>query len=409
MDIWHFSLLFNLLVIHIMLPFSRSDLNIFSLGIGLLRRTQDHVTQAYLISAFGYVWIVLGGVLWRFRLGFGLRRLFSQLVEIPSKGSLLVLNSRLLLITHGALALGLIFSVLLYYFKVSGFGTNLGTFLLVNTELRPIVQFTTFYSVLVASYCVARYAEYRERSMLWIASLIALGLLFFGSRSAIFGILIPPALVLFVKMGRRLNLLALALGTFGALCLVFILDALRRPNFSPSAVAAGFAINMFYGNSFSDTRDFAIVLSFWDGHFFLGKTYLAGLLAFVPRYLSSFRDTWALGVVTATMAGFSPKEHAGLRIGDFGEAYLNFGLAAVMLVGAFVGACVRLVDLRVKQSIASLPKSGVRAYSYLVILSTVVMIAENSTVASAFYSVMLIFLVSWVALKVFRFLKLPGY
>jgi hypothetical protein len=211
-----------------------------------------------------------------------------------------------------------------------------------------------------------------------------------------------------MKMGRRLNLAVLGICIMGAFFLAFFLDALRRPNFSIARVVSGLALNIFYGNSFSDTRDFAVILSFWDGHYFLGKTYLAGLLAFVPRFLSSFRDTWALGVVTATMAGFSPKEHAGLRVGMFGEAFFNFGLLAVVLLGLCTGAATRLVDLRVKQSIAALPESGVRAYSYFVILYTV-SVASNSTGASAFYSVLLVFFISWLMLRLFRFLKLPNY
>jgi hypothetical protein len=192
----------------------------------------------------------------------------------------------------------------------------------------------------------------------------------------------------------------------GALALTFLLDALRRPNFSLAAVVGGFAINMFYGNSFSDTRDFAVILSFWDGHFFWGKTYLAGLLAFIPRALSSFRDTWAIGVVTATLAGFKTTEHPGLRVGIFGEAYLNFGLPAVLLLGILIGATTRLVDLRMKQSAKDLPRSAMRLYSYLFALALLIGF-ENSSVASTLYSILFIFAATWIAIRCFRFLKIP--
>jgi oligosaccharide repeat unit polymerase len=408
MDLWHYSLLFSLFVIHIMLPFSRSDLNFIALGAGLLKRTQDHVNEAYLISTFGYLAMLAGGELWRVRLGIGLRELFSRLIELPAKASLLVLRSEVLLIVHGILALSIIFCVLIYYFKTSGFGFNLGGFLLVTPALRPIAQFATFYSVLVGSYCLARYSEYKEPPMIGIVILLTLGLLFFGSRTALVNIFMLPALVLFIKLGRRLNLAVLAIGVSVLLFVVFLLDALRRPSFSLSAVSSGLLLNIFYGNSFSDTRDFAVILSFWDGHYFLGKTYLAGLFAFVPRFLSTFRDTWSIGVVTATMAGFSPTEHAGLRVGLFGEAYFNFGLGAVLLLGLFIGASIRLVDLRVKQSVAAMPRSGLRAYSYFVIL-TVVSVAENTSIASTLYSILMIFAASWLTIRVFKFLKLPTY
>ena len=105
------------------------------------------------------------------------------------------------------------------------------------------------------------------------------------------------------------------------------------------------------------------------------------------------------------MAGFKTTEHAGLRIGSFGEAYLNFGLIAVLMLGIFVGAGIRLIDLRMKQSAAALPESGMRVYSYYIIV-TVLSVAENSSIASTLYSIGFIFLASWVALKISRTLRL---
>jgi oligosaccharide repeat unit polymerase len=407
MDVWHFSLLFNLFIVHVMLPFSRSDLNALALGAWLLRRTQDHVTESYLISAFGYICIVLGGALWRVHLGFGMRRFFSRIIELPARGSLLLLRSRVVLICHGVIAVAIMAAVLLYYFKSAGFGFNLRKFLLVNTALRPVAQFSAFYSVLIGSYCLARFYEYRERSMMVIVSLITLGMLFYGERGGLFAIATMTILVFFLKRGRRLNLFRLGIGICCAAVLAALLDALREGGLSLHSMAAGFLISTFYGNSFSDTRDFALVLSFWDGHYLLGKTYLAGLMAFVPRFLSTFRDTWSYGVVTATMAGFSPKEHPGLRIGIVGEAYLNFGLVGVCLLGVFIGASTRLIDLRMKQCVALQSRADMRAYSYMVI-GTVVGAFQNTSNASTLYSILLVLLISWVMLRVLVFLKLPA-
>jgi hypothetical protein len=408
MDFWHFSLLFNLFVIHVMLPFCRSDLNVFALGPALLRRTQDHVTEAYLISAFGYLGILIGGSLWRIHLGVGLRELFSRLVELPTRGSLLLLRSKRLLIVHGMTAVGLLAALILYYFKTSGFGLDLGKTLLTNTALRPIAQFINFYSVFIASYCLARFEQYRDRSMLLIVLGVIVGMLFFGSRSATVTIFMMTLTVLFIKMRRRFKLHWLVIGGFSALFVVIALDALRNGKFSLGAMVSGFGLSVFYGNSFSDTRDFATVLSFWDGHYLLGKTYLAGLLAFVPRFLSTFRETWSYGVVTATMVGFSPKEHPGLRIGAFGEAYLNFGIAGVALLALFIGAIARLIDLRMKQSVTDLPKSNIRVYSYSII-GLLITVAENSSIASTCYSISLVIFVSWIIVRVSAFLKVPIY
>jgi hypothetical protein len=405
LDIWHYTLVTNLFVVHIMLPFSRNNLNVLTLGTFLWGRTQSHVNEAYFISTLGYIGILIGGSLWKVHLGAGLRRISSVLIELPTRGSLFLLQSKGLLIAQGSLALTLCAGLLAYYFSVAGFGLNFGSLIIASPNLRPLAQFATFYSILIASYCVARFIRYREKSMLYLTLGISTELLFFGSRSALLAIFLPPILAFFVIMRRRLRLDWLVISIVSALCFSIFLDALRRPNFSLSAVGAGLILSIFFGNSYSDTRDFAVILSFWDGHYLWGRTYLAGLFAFVPRVLSSFRDTWSLGVVTATMAGFHAGTHPGLRIGLFGEAYLNFGLVAVLLLGVVVGMTTRLIDLRMKQSAAALPQSGMRIYSYFVI-ATVQGAVVNSGNASTVYSVLLVFLVSWMAAKVTRSLNL---
>jgi hypothetical protein len=397
---------FNLFTIHIMLPFSRSALNVFALGPELLVRAQDNITAAYLISSLGYVSIILGGSLWKVSLGVGARRILSGLIELPTHGSMQLLSSRRLLIVQGSLALAMMTCILGYYFSVAGFGFNLRDLLLVNTGLRPIAQFSAFYAVLIGSYCSARFYEYRERSMGLICTLIIVGLLFYGERSALAGIFQLTVLVALLRKGRRVSLLALFAGLSSLFALAFLLNALRSGTFSFSSLAADILISTFFGNSFSDTRDFAVVLSFWDRHLFWGTTYLAGITAFVPRFLSTFRDTWALGVVTASLAGFSPLEHPGLRIGIAGEAYLNFGLVGVCVLGVFVGAGYRLMDLRMKQCVNDPSGSKVRAYSFWII-TTMLVAFQNTSAASTFYSILLIFFISWVMLKVFRLVQLP--
>ena len=404
-DVWHFLLVFNLFAIHIMLPFSRSDLNVFALGPTLLRRAQAHIDEAYFISTAGYAGILIGGTLWRFNLGLGLRKRFARLIEPLSEGSLLLLRSRGLLVLHGVVAIAMLAGVVLYYFRVEGFGFSVRGLLLVRPDLRPIAQFAAFYSVLVASYSLVRFYLYKELSSLLVVSLLIFGLLFFGERSNLAAIAIILVIGIFIRLGRKLRLFSLAVGSFVALCITFILDGLRSPNFSIKAVMEGFALSIFYGNSFSDTRDFATILSFWDGHFIWGKTYLAGLIAFIPRVLSSFRDKWSYGVVTATMAGLDPTEHPGLRIGSFGEAYLNFGLVGVILLGLFVGAITRLIDLRMKQSAASSSTSGIRLFSYY-ILTLYIAVAENSSTASTFYTTVVIIGLSWAALRIATFLQI---
>ena len=409
MDLWHFGLLNTLVVIHVMLPFSRGNLNAIALGPAGWLRAQSFITEAYFISALGYAGILLGGFLWRVNLGIHTRKSVARLFELPAKGPMILLQSKELLMAQGSVALLLLLGVLFYYFSLSGFGFNLRGLLLVNPGFRPIAQFTAFYSVLIGSLCLARWSVRKERSLLLISSGILVGLLFFGERGNLVGLVSLTVLTGFLKLGRRLKPIWFLLGISGVLVGMVMMSSLRESNFSLENTGARFAMEVFYGNSFSDTRDFALVLSYWDGHYFYGLTYLAGLLAFIPRALSDFRDTWSLGVVTATMAGYSKTEHPGLRPGSFGEAFLNFGLPGVLLVGVIAGAAGRFVDLRMKQALALLPPRSLKVFSYS-ILGAFIGPLQISSGASAAYSVLMVFMFSWCFLGVIRFLKLeqPG-
>ena len=404
MDIWHFSLFNTLVLIHIMLPFSRSDLNVYAIGAAV-RGMQAHVTQAYLISALGYAGILVGGSMWRLQLGLGLRSSFARVVETPRRLALVLLDSRPLLIAHGVVAISLLGAVLSYYFATSGFGLNLRGALLHNPALRAVSNFASFYSLLIGSYCLARAYARRERALLWIVGLIALMQIFSGTRFNIVALFPLTVSIIIMRRGRRFNPLWLIGGLPALIILGSLLDALRQPGLSFQQSFAQLGLSTFYGNSYSDLRDFALILSYWNGKFFYGLTYLAGLIAFVPRFISGFRDSWALGVVTATMAGFSPREHPGLRVGMFGEAFLNFGLVGVILLSLLTGSVTRLIDLRTKQAIHTLPRTSMVAFSYALI-GSFLGVLQNSTGASAVYTVLLIVFVSIVALAAARWLKI---
>jgi oligosaccharide repeat unit polymerase len=281
-----------------------------------------------------------------------------------------------------------------------GYGMDAGSILIANPSIRPFGQFSLFYGTLVASYTLIRAVRLREPDMIALTVLLFVELAMFGSRSSLLNVAIGMIIVGMIGMGRRLKLYWILGGVVGGLGLAIFLDALRRPDFSLQRTLAGSMLGIFYGNSFSDVRDFAVVLSFWDGKFLWGKTYLAGLMAFVPQTLSSFRAQWSIGVVTATLVGFDPTSHPGLRTGISGEAYLNFGIPGVVAVGLIAGAIIRLVDSETKRALRLLPRSNLRAYSFWVILA-LVGVAENSSGASGIYTTMLLLWLSWLFVRVF--------
>lgn len=403
-DIWHTSLLQMLLITSIMLPFNRSPLNIISFPPSILKHALPYVDEAFLISALGYGCTVLGGSLWRLRLGVGIRSFYSDLLNQPARVALVMLRSPRLLLAFGAVAFLLMSAVLAIYFSVSGFGLNLESLLLVRPELRPIAQFAAFLAVTIGSFALGRYEVRRERSMLLLGGLLGVMLFFYGARGFLLAVVQIPLTVWLMRRRTRLKLYHLAILIVCAFATSVVLDALRHHVSIGHAILNAGALIAF-GNSFSDTRDFAVVLSFWNHSFFLGKTYVAGVLAFIPRFISPFRDKWALGVVTATMAGLNPRQHAGLRIGNSGEAYLNFGLGAVALLGLFSGSVLRFIDMRVKESIVHTPRD-VRTYSYFFIGSFVTILVNSVGFSNVYTSLLLLF--TAIVLLVFsRYIKLP--
>ncbi|HJR16395.1 MAG TPA: hypothetical protein VJ808_06035 [Gemmatimonadales bacterium] len=189
----------------------------------------------------------------------------------------------------------------------------------------------------------------RRRRFILVLAVLNVGLATLtGARAVAFGGLLLVAIVFLIhasllqrlSIARAVMLVPIALGI---LILALYLGDLREGQYNLFRTVATLGIKLFYGNNFSDLRDFAWVKSSWNGEYFLGRTQLAGLLAFIPSAVSSFRAEWNWGVVTATLVGLDPLVSPGLRAGVFGEMYFNFGLPGVLLAGFLNGYLVRLV------------------------------------------------------------------
>jgi hypothetical protein len=404
-DFWHMVLFQALFITSIMLPFNRSPLNVISFGPILVKKAMPFVDEAFLISALGYGCFIVGGSLWRINLHIGLRKTYARILNLPVRASVLILRSPRLMLLLGAIAIILIGGILALYFTTVGFGLRVEGYLLEHPEVRPFAQFAAFIAVTVGGLALGRYEIRRERSMLLLTVVITIALFFYGARSFIQAVIQIPLLVWLIRRRTRVYVILLPMMFVVALFGAIFLDSVRHGEFSLKKILVGAGMAIAFGNSFSDTRDFALILSLWDRTFFLGKTYLAGILAFVPRFLSPFRDRWALGVVTATMAGFSPTAHAGLRIGSSGEAYLNFGLPAVVLLGLVGGSISRYIDMRVKEAVVRDPQD-LRVYGYF-ILTLLTGALVNTVNFSALYTVAMLMIVSGAIVLLSRFIKIP--
>jgi oligosaccharide repeat unit polymerase len=212
--------------------------------------------------------------------------------------------------------------------------------------LRPIYNvMATVLPLLVALVLLA--ASERRNVVLWVlAFVLLLAALMTGSRGVAFGGIMSYGLTVLAYRSLRHDLptrrLIAALPVAALLLfLALYLGDVRVGQYNILVTAAGVGIDLFYGNNFSDLRDFAWVLAYWDGGWFGGRTQLAGLLGFVPAVLSPFRTYWGWGRVSTDIVGLGMREvdttHGGLRPGTFGELYLNFGLVAVVLGGLLLG------------------------------------------------------------------------
>lgn len=347
-DFWNFQvLLYCVIPSMVMLPFARDDLNAIIVGRDL-PRIIDAMPRVFVVTCTGFFALYLGSNLWRFRLGVGARSSINGVLNIMPRMSLMIMSSRSVLIALSLICFCMQASILSIYFSRAGFGFDLRTYYFENPGLRPIAVTTASMTVVVASHCLARYADKREGTLLACTLLLGTGLLFFGQRTNILLIFLNVGLCYLVKLKNKVSLFRIVFFSGGAVTLLFYLSNVRDGQYSLGLFFAGLGFMAFYGNTFCDMRDFAWIYSNWDHHLWMGKTYLAGLAMFVPRSASAFREKWVLGVATNTTVGIDTELHPGLKPGLFGESYFNFGWVGSIAFGIIFGMILRKIDSDVK-------------------------------------------------------------
>ena len=397
-DIWHATLFITCIFPYFfMLPFARSELNAITVGSDLPGIVAA-VPRVFLLVVLGYVSILAGGGMWSLKLGMGARETAVQLLDAGPRCSMMVMSSRSLLVFLSMLCLSLQGVLIALYFSSQGFGFDLRSYTFAHPAARPLAQIAALSSVFVASFCLARYVDTKEKSLLACTLFLTFGLMFFGQRGNLILIYINVALCYAVKLRNRVSLFRI----FGwGACLVAVvlyLGSVRAGLYSLGLFFASIVFLVFYGNNFTDLRDFAWVYADWNHHLWLGKTYLAGLATFVPRGASDFRATWSFGIATGLTVGLDTETHPGLKPGLFGEGYFNFGFLGVIVVGLLYGILLRRVDLDVKAAFGSRHSSMVKAFSSTMLL----IVADCFTVSLALpslYALCGIYLFAWLFLR----------
>ena len=400
-DFWHAELFFFCVLPNmLMLPFAMSDLNVLVLGEDLSGVMQV-LPRVFLITVVGYFAVIAGGGLWRLRSDLGLRRIARQVLDSIPRCSMMLMSSRSILVFHTALCLLLQFGILTLYIYQNGFGFDLRGFTFANPSVRPVALLISNYSIIIGSHCLARYLERREKSLLACTLLLTFGLIFFGSRENILGIYLNVLICYMVFRRKKISLFRLVTLAGLIVGMGLYLGNVRTGAYSLSEFVGSLAVLIFYGDTFSDLRDFAWVYSGWKHSYWGGKTYLAALTAFIPRFASQFRDTWGLGVQTASTVGFDPQVHPGLRPGAFGESFFNFGILGVIAMGVILGIIFRRVDLDVKDALLAERPSMTKAFAPTNLLTLAGCIAVTAGF-STLYVLAGVYAFSWFCLSVHR-------
>ena len=366
LDYWNFSMfLIYFVPFLLMYPFAGSLLNGLAVG-GSITIIQDEVNKAYLISIVGYGSMFLGRIVFD---KFYFRNFINYLLILPIKATVSRLYSSI--VTHkltsrlSFFAFIIVFVFILFMAYKGGMILSPRDYFQSDDSIRPMYNFMLVLSGIIVQILIARVFIYNKLSDKIILGIYLLLSLFLGARSAIIGPIIEIyTFNIFLNRKGKINLVKLFISGFFMLFLVLYLDAVRSGDSSIINTLAGLVLMTFYGNSFSDLRDFAWVLGTWDGVYLYGKTYLAAFMSFIPSGLSAFRTQWSIGKVTAIMAGFDPLVHPGLRPGLFGESFLNFGIFGVIFLGLFLGYIYRYIDFYIKK--AADDKTPIIAFSALI-------------------------------------------
>jgi hypothetical protein len=80
------------------------------------------------------------------------------------------------------------------------------------------------------------------------------------------------------------------------------------------------------------------------GSYLYGKTFIAGMLGFIPTSIFSFKEENQIGRVTLRLFGLNPETSGGPRIGIIGESYINFGITGVLIIPGILGLFVWFID-----------------------------------------------------------------
>ena len=329
-------------------PFINSELNIISIADSV-KIVQSYSNQAYLISFLGFICIGIGGYLES-------KKKYIVIITPILKVSIFFLTKPFVKITKSSLVfyifytcfigLSVIFLTLGYLYNSNNF-TNPREYVKLHPSLSLYYDSYLIFFYVCNLSLLARFFQYstlRYKLMIFGSLLLSFTL---GVRTFLFQFIVYFFVVYVIKYKKsRISFIYLFIfAIFGVSLLSFTVFIRNNGSFNSTELLYLFS-ELFYGNTFSDYRDFAWLLGSWNGEFYQGKTYIAAFLTAVP-FMSSFKNEWLFGHVTVNTVGISPLS-PGLRPGLFGEAYFNFGIVGVIFIGILWGYFYKYISNRVE-------------------------------------------------------------
>jgi hypothetical protein len=366
-DFWYANLFFIFFPsVFLLYPFNGSIYNNVA-TMGMQPWIAPFIDKAFLISVLGYLSVWMGRFLFDATRGkFPLIAFFQLTWPVCGWVEKNIKNRRAYLsLVYACILLGSL--ILVIQFQAGYFFNARGLFLK-QPYLRPLFNVTISLFPIAMAYLSLRYIQFKEKTNLSLLFVLLLLSIFFGVRAlALSGLLFMCLHRIYHRHGQCSFL------KLGALCctlafLAVLLGQFREGHFDLYRVFPLLLAKILYGNNFSDTRDFAWILSYWDGHYLYGRTYIAAFLSFIPRVFSSIRERWGISMITNSLIGFDSNEMPGLRPGVFGESFLNFSYPGVILFGLLFGFALRYSDVKIKEYVTK-SKDIIKGYSHVFLFS----------------------------------------
>ncbi|MFZ5981796.1 MAG: hypothetical protein ACOYVF_14340 [Candidatus Zixiibacteriota bacterium] len=208
----------------------------------------------------------------------------------------------------------------------------------IYVKYRPFYTFALNTLTVILTFSLAMIFQARNRLNWIILSVVSGGLILLTAKRG-------PLLMPFLHFGlaysiarnsfKKFVLIIAALMVMGV---VLHIDSVGENNLVEK-VAFSIAMSFFVG-----VRELTRLLTIDNGQLLWGKTYLAGLLSFIPTEWFEFKAQFNYMRYIMSLEGADPNLSGGMRASFIGEALINFGFFGVAAVSYFFGLATGWAD-----------------------------------------------------------------